>query len=111
MNLVNRSMTGLFDVLLAPFELLGSELARLLVSGLVGIVCLIIFKFISWQKGIKGVKNKIKGNMIAIRIYQDDLGVVFKSVVGVSAKIEVHDPGGVARSEGKAKRVIDTRGG
>ncbi|ETX16363.1 phenylacetate-CoA ligase [Roseivivax halodurans JCM 10272] len=33
-----------------------------------------------------------------------------KSVVGVSASIEVHDPGGVARSEGKAKRVIDNRG-
>ncbi|WP_026620803.1 phenylacetate-CoA ligase (plasmid) [Ensifer sp. WSM1721] len=32
-----------------------------------------------------------------------------KSVVGVSTRIEVHDPGGVARSEGKAKRVVDNR--
>jgi phenylacetate-CoA ligase len=32
-----------------------------------------------------------------------------KSVVGVSARIVVHDPGGVARSEGKAKRVVDNR--
>ena len=32
-----------------------------------------------------------------------------KSVVGVSTKIEVHDPDGVARSEGKAKRVVDNR--
>ncbi|MCA1369493.1 phenylacetate--CoA ligase [Bradyrhizobium sp. BRP14] len=32
-----------------------------------------------------------------------------KSAVGVSTTIEVHDPGGVARSEGKAKRVIDNR--
>jgi phenylacetate-CoA ligase len=32
-----------------------------------------------------------------------------KSVVGVSARIEVHDPDGVARSEGKAKRVVDNR--
>jgi phenylacetate-CoA ligase len=32
-----------------------------------------------------------------------------KSVVGVSTKIEVRDPGGVVRSEGKAKRVIDNR--
>ena len=32
-----------------------------------------------------------------------------KSVVGVSTKIEVHDPESVARSEGKAKRVIDNR--
>lgn len=32
-----------------------------------------------------------------------------KSVIGVSTKIFVHAPGGVARSEGKAKRVVDNR--
>ncbi|CUH81233.1 phenylacetate--CoA ligase PaaK [Tropicibacter naphthalenivorans] len=32
-----------------------------------------------------------------------------KSVVGISTKIEVHDPDGIARSEGKAKRVVDNR--
>ena len=32
-----------------------------------------------------------------------------KSVVGVSTRIEVHDPSGIARSEGKAKRVLDNR--
>ncbi|MFD1745083.1 phenylacetate--CoA ligase PaaK [Rhizobium helianthi] len=32
-----------------------------------------------------------------------------KSVVGVSTRIQVADPGGVLRSEGKAKRVIDNR--
>ncbi|MEZ5779618.1 MAG: phenylacetate--CoA ligase PaaK [Paracoccaceae bacterium] len=32
-----------------------------------------------------------------------------KSVVGVTTKIDVHDPETVARSEGKAKRVVDNR--
>ncbi|PWE28339.1 phenylacetate--CoA ligase [Pararhodobacter marinus] len=32
-----------------------------------------------------------------------------KSVVGVSTKITVHEPGGAPRSEGKAKRVVDNR--
>jgi len=32
-----------------------------------------------------------------------------KSVIGVSARIDVHDPNGVARSEGKARRVVDNR--
>ncbi|UDF32778.1 UNVERIFIED_ORG: phenylacetate--CoA ligase (plasmid) [Roseateles sp. XES5] len=32
-----------------------------------------------------------------------------KSIVGVSTRITVHEPGGVARSEGKAKRVVDNR--
>jgi phenylacetate-CoA ligase len=30
-------------------------------------------------------------------------------VVGVSARINVQEPGNVARSEGKAKRVVDNR--
>ena len=32
-----------------------------------------------------------------------------KSVIGISAKIEVGDPGAVPRSEGKAKRIVDLR--
>jgi phenylacetate-CoA ligase len=32
-----------------------------------------------------------------------------KSVVGVSTRIEVRDPNSVARSDGKAKRVVDNR--
>jgi phenylacetate-CoA ligase len=32
-----------------------------------------------------------------------------KSVIGISARIEVHDPDHIARSEGKALRVIDNR--
>jgi phenylacetate-CoA ligase len=32
-----------------------------------------------------------------------------KSYIGVSASVRVHDPGGIPRSEGKAKRVVDKR--
>ena len=32
-----------------------------------------------------------------------------KSVIGISAKIDVGDPGAVPRSEGKAKRIVDLR--
>ncbi len=32
-----------------------------------------------------------------------------KTMVGISVSVEVRDPGGVARSEGKAKRVLDER--
>ena len=39
----------------------------------------------------------------------DSLSTRIKDIVGVTTKLEVADPGGVARSEGKAKRVIDNR--
>ncbi len=83
MNAVNSVMRGLFDVLMTPFELLGAAWALVLGSGIAGILALIVFKHISWQAGIKGVKDKIKGNMIAIRIYQDDLVIVARSVINV----------------------------
>ena len=83
MNGINGFVNGLFDVVLTPLEWLGTSWALILASGVFGIVALIGFKYISYQKGIKASKDKIKGHMIAIRIYQDDLIVVSKSVIKV----------------------------
>jgi phenylacetate-CoA ligase len=38
-----------------------------------------------------------------------ELGHLVKNVIGVTAKITVTEPGGVERSQGKARRVIDKR--
>jgi phenylacetate-CoA ligase len=38
-----------------------------------------------------------------------DLAQLVKNLIGVTAKITVTDPGGVERSQGKARRVIDKR--
>lgn len=37
------------------------------------------------------------------------LGKRIKDFIGISCEITVHEPGGVARSQGKAVRVVDTR--
>lgn len=83
MNGINHTLTQIFDHVMAPLERLGVSTALILVSGVFGILALWIFKYISWQKGIGATKDKIKGNMIAIRIYQDDLAVVGASVLRV----------------------------
>lgn len=80
MDFVNRLVTRTFDVLLAPLEWVGPEFALLVVSAIFGVLALWVFKHISWQKGIKATKDKIKGHLIEIRIYQDDLGVVSKAI-------------------------------
>ncbi len=80
MNAAHRAVSAAFDAILTPFELLGDTAALVLVSGVFGIIALLVFKQISWQAGIKATKDKIKGHMIAIRIYQDDLGIVFAAV-------------------------------
>ena len=83
MNGINNALTSLFDKVLAPLEWVSVSFALILVSGVFGIFALWIFKYISWQKGIGATKDKIKGHMIAIRLYQDDLVVVGSSVLKV----------------------------
>lgn len=80
MNAINRFTTSLFDVVLVPLEAMGMEIAIILVSGIFGVLGLLVFKQISSQKGIKATKDKIKGHMIEIRIYQDDLTLVTKAI-------------------------------
>jgi hypothetical protein len=79
-NAINRVVTRLFDLALAPLSFLGPELTLVVVSGVFGILALILFKFISAQRAIKSTKDKIKAYMIEIRIYQNDLAVVSKAV-------------------------------
>ncbi|MEW6071006.1 MAG: hypothetical protein AB1726_00235 [Planctomycetota bacterium] len=79
MDGLNHVVTTLFDVLLAPVELFGGYVALVVASGVFGVLALLVFKHISWQAGIKRTKDRIKGDMIAIRIYQDDLAIVGKS--------------------------------
>ena len=45
----------------------------------------------------------------ARRAASDDLAGKIKRIVGVSVRVDVRDPGGVARSQGKAVRIVDTR--
>jgi hypothetical protein len=80
MNLLNRTTTAVFDVLMPVFGVAGPTVALILISGVFGILALICFKYISWQRGIKATKDQIKGGMIAIRLYQDDLAIVGRSV-------------------------------
>lgn len=83
MNFINSAFNRIFDAVLTPFEWLGIHASLILVSGIFGVFALWLFKHISWQKGIGATKDKIKGHMIAIRIYQDDLAVVGSSVLKV----------------------------
>ena len=80
MNAINRAVTSFFDFVLTPLEAIGDEFALLFVSGVFGVLALWIFKHISWQKGIKATKDKIKGHLIEIRLYQDDLVIVGKAI-------------------------------
>lgn len=86
MNALNSAMTSFFDVALMPFEWMGNAAALIVWSGIFGVLALLVFKKISWQRGIKNAKDKIKAHMIEIRLYQDDLAVVGSAVAKVLAR-------------------------
>jgi hypothetical protein len=83
MDVLNRAVSAIFDVLLVPLELLGRPTALVLASGVFGILALYAFKYLSFQRGIKAAKNKVKAHLIEIRIYQDDLFIVGKAIISV----------------------------
>jgi hypothetical protein len=76
MNALNRAVTAASDALLWPFEQLGVAWSLVLVSGIFGVLALFLFKYLSAQRRIRCVKDRIKGHLIEIRIWQDDLRVV-----------------------------------
>lgn len=80
MNSVHAAFNACFDALLYPLDRLGAEWALVIASGVFGVLALWLFKYISWQQGIARTKDRIKGHLIEIRIYQDDLIVVALAV-------------------------------
>lgn len=90
MNAINHAVSAVFDALLYPLELLGRPAALIFVSAVFGVLALLLFKRISWQKGIRAAKDKIWAGMIEIRIYQDDLRVASKAIAKVLGRNVVY---------------------
>ena len=76
MSRFNEITSAIFDVILAP---LGEEHAwfdLLFWSVAGGVVALIVYKYVSNQRGIERAKNAIKVHLLEIRLFRDDLAVV-----------------------------------
>jgi hypothetical protein len=76
MTLFNRSLNGLFDVLFLPFRGLDPLWGLAAVSLVAGIVLLWIFGKASDQTRIREVRDRIRGNLLGIRLFGDDLGLL-----------------------------------
>lgn len=86
MDLLNRALTSSFDVLLWPLDRLGPAVSMVGASAVFGVLALWLFKHMSWQRGIRAAKDRIKAHVIEIRIYQDDLAVVGGAFARVMAR-------------------------
>jgi len=80
MEIISTILNSFFGFLFSPFKTLDPVWGMLFVSFATGIVMLLIFKATSDQAGIKTAKNKVRGHFLAIRLYRDDLGLMFGTV-------------------------------
>jgi len=76
---INCFITKIFNIILYPFKFVNDFWGILFLSILSSFIVLIIYKYVSSPKRIKEVKNKIKSNILAIRIYRDFWKVILSS--------------------------------
>lgn len=75
---LNLLLTRLFDLICWPFGALAPIWALIVISFLTGILMLWLWGKISNQEGIKQAKNQIRGNLIGVRLFQDDLRITLR---------------------------------
>ncbi|MHC4943402.1 MAG: hypothetical protein ACYTG7_10330 [Planctomycetota bacterium] len=79
MSIFNALITGLFDILLYPFRSMPPLVGLCIISIVLGILLLLLYKYTSPQKMIKRIKDKMKASLYEVRLYKDDLGIVFRA--------------------------------
>ena len=83
MTLVNSSMRALFDALLSPFGGMNPLVGLTLVSLVVAIGMLVIFKHTSNQDALDKIKRKIHASLFEIRLFNDDLVAIMRAQLDI----------------------------
>jgi hypothetical protein len=79
MSLVNSALRGLFDVILLPARFVPELVSLAVISLVVGIAMLIVFKRTSNQAAIAATKAKLHAGVFEIRLFNDDLVQILRA--------------------------------
>jgi hypothetical protein len=72
---LNTAANTLAHWLLAPIGLLPGWLSTTLVSAVTGVLLLLVFKYTSPQRAIKRVRDGIKADLLALKLFKDNAAV------------------------------------
>jgi len=75
---VNSLMNAIFRPLSGAMAAMPGWLSNLIFSGIVGVLALLIFKYTSNQNAIGKVRNNIKAQMLAMKLFKDSMAVTLK---------------------------------
>ena len=87
MGAVNRALSGLFDLLLSPFEGLSVWASLLPLSVLFTVFALYVFKWTSNQAALDRVKRRIHAGIFEIRLWNDDLRSIARSQIEIVGQV------------------------
>jgi len=79
MSPVNAALRAVFDVLNAPFSGLPALVGVVAWSLVAAVAMLVVFKHTSDQERIAAVKKRIHACLFEIRLFNDDLGAIFRA--------------------------------
>lgn len=77
-DLLHRGLTPLFDLICWPFLSLAPIWAMAIISLASGVLMVWIFGRVSDQATIKGLRENIRGNLLGVRLFQNDIGVTLR---------------------------------
>ena len=77
-TLINSVLTPIFDVICWPFRALAPIWALAVISFASGIFLVWLFGKTSDQDRVREVRDRIRGNLIGVRLFQHDIGVVLR---------------------------------
>lgn len=66
-------------VLLSPIGAMPGWLSNTVIAGVTGVLLLLVFKYTSNQQAIARTRDRIKANMLALKLFKDELSVVLAS--------------------------------
>ncbi len=78
MNIINSILSTIAGLCFAPFTALPAWVALVFWSAVLGVLMAIGFRYTSPQKKLKIVVDRIRANMLGMKLFKDDLGVTFR---------------------------------
>ncbi len=79
MSVLNTILSGLFDAILVPLRGLPPLLGLTVISLVVSVAILLVFRWKSDQVALRAVKARIHAGIFEIRLYKDDLRAIFRA--------------------------------
>ena len=76
---LNVAANAAGKLLLAPIALLPGWLSITLISAILGLLCLIAFKYTSHQQAMQRVRNDIQAHMLVLKLFPDSLWVTLRA--------------------------------